>query len=446
LIPLTIVALIAASDIPSHTPLQALALQAVASDPAVATAATAALRAAGPAGLQALLAVHGTLIDAQSGRQPGMAHDERWPRLRAALDAVCAQKDAHASRLYWHTDLDEARTAARAEGKPILSLRLFGRLTDEFSCANSRYFRSVLYANTDVSRILRDRFVLHWQSVRPVPLVTVDFGDGRRLQRTLTGNSVHHVLDCDGRLVDSIPGLYGPAAFIRALIRAEQVALDLSAGARGQDELRRHHAQRLAATEASWQVELLRLGVLSVPRTVLDVTATGAAGPVAAPLAAKVAISKRAVEMPLLSAVVPATAGSGLGSAGQTVTGFTASADDATWARLAESHRDDARLDEPSKRFMRCMLDADAACAVPGAPRQDFETVLESFERSLAEDTVRNEYDLHRRIHAWFTEPGDPQDVEAFTERIYSELFLTPLSDPWLGLAPADVYTGLHGV
>ncbi len=27
--------------------------------------------------------------------------------------------------------------------------------------------------------------------------------------------------------------------------------------------------------------------------------------------------------------------------------------------------------------------------------------------------------------------------------RVYTELFLTPASDPWLGLVPADVYTAL---
>ena len=44
----------------------------------------------------------------------------------------------------------------------------------------------------------RDKFVLHWQSVRPVPKVRIDFGNGRTLEKTLTGNSLHLVLDSDG--------------------------------------------------------------------------------------------------------------------------------------------------------------------------------------------------------------------------------------------------------
>ena len=53
--------------------------------------------------------------------------------------------------------------------------------------ANSRFFRSTLYTNHKVSELLRDQFILHWQTERPVPIVTIDFGDGRKLIRTVTG-------------------------------------------------------------------------------------------------------------------------------------------------------------------------------------------------------------------------------------------------------------------
>ncbi|HKB39936.1 MAG TPA: hypothetical protein VKD72_26105, partial [Gemmataceae bacterium] len=124
--------------------------------------------------------------------------------------------------MFWYTDLDEAKKAARESGKPILSLRMMGRLTDEFSCANSRFFRTTLYANETISQLLRDRFVLHWKSVRPVPKVTIDFGDGRVLERTLTGNSIHYVLDDQGRVLDGLPGLYGPQQFERWLQEMQQ--------------------------------------------------------------------------------------------------------------------------------------------------------------------------------------------------------------------------------
>src|SRR4029453_9263171 len=111
------------------------------------------------------------------------------------------------------TDLEQAKAEAARRGRPILSLRMLGKLTDEYSCANSRFFRTSLYSNKEISEFLRVNFVLHWQSVRPVPKVTIDFGDGRKLERTLTGNSAHYVLASDGTPLDVLPGLYSPLAF-----------------------------------------------------------------------------------------------------------------------------------------------------------------------------------------------------------------------------------------
>ena len=118
----------------------------------------------GPAGIDALIA--------RSRRRPSRE-----------LDAVCAQIDAHTTLLYWFTDLDAAIAEARARSRPILSLRLLGRLDEELSCANSRFFRRLLYPEPRINRLLRDEFVLHWQSVRPV-------AEGHdRFRRTAAGSS-----------------------------------------------------------------------------------------------------------------------------------------------------------------------------------------------------------------------------------------------------------------
>ena len=87
-----------------------------------------------------------------------------------------------------------------------------GKLTDEFSCANSRFFRTILYSNAAVSKTLREQFILVWCSERPVPVVTIDYGDGRSLKRTLTGNSIHYILDSNGAIIDALPGIFGPAS------------------------------------------------------------------------------------------------------------------------------------------------------------------------------------------------------------------------------------------
>ncbi len=191
-------------------PLRAAVEEATSSDPAIAAAAIVALRKQGPSGLRALLERHANALGGLN-KDPG---DQRITRLRNAIDAVCAQRDGHASKLFWFTDLREAQAAAEASGKPILSLRLLGKLSDEFSCANSRFFRTALYANSEIAAYLREHYILHWKSVRPVPRLTIDFGDGRVVQRTITGNSIHYILDGEGTVIDALPGLYGPRAFL----------------------------------------------------------------------------------------------------------------------------------------------------------------------------------------------------------------------------------------
>ncbi len=62
----------------------------------------------------------------------------------------------------------------------------------------------------------------------------------------------------------------------------------------------------------------------------------------------------------------------------------------------------------------------------------------------MALDTVRNEYMLRTKLHGWFvTEMAKSSNVETLNEMVYAQLFLTPRSDPWLGLYSPDVYTAL---
>jgi hypothetical protein len=124
----------------------------------------------------------------------------------------------------WHTDLALALAQARRTRRPVLSLRLLGRFDEELTCANSRFFKRMLYPEPRVARLLGEAFVLHWQSVRAVPIVTIDFGDGRRITKPITGNSLHLVIDPAGRPVDALPGLFDPDTFLRLLLRAHAIA------------------------------------------------------------------------------------------------------------------------------------------------------------------------------------------------------------------------------
>jgi hypothetical protein len=422
--------------------LEQFATVAVSSDSSVATPAIVALRAAGPAGLNALLQTHADLLRAHTNTRPiteSSENDETWSRLKSALDAVGRQRDCYASRLYWFTDFDQASAAATASGKPILSLRLLGNLDEELSCANSRFFRTTLYANGEVAAYLRDHFILHWKSVRPVPRVTIDFGDGRKIERTITGNSIHYVLTADGRVIDALPGLYGPKAFLRGLERAEAIERQVSSagGDRREALLREYHSGRIASLESELQADLQTLS--AAPVRAKELVATPVSVPVQPPsarAAGVTAVSKYAVEKPILEKSLPPTSPE---------TGRSVAIDDSTWSRVAALHAEESRLDGGSVSLIRAKsptaTDAGRLTASKRIVEDPLLRQIRNLERSIAEDTVRNEYDLHSRIHSWLA--GESINIDQLNKRVYAELFLTPDSDPWLGLLPQDVYAAL---
>jgi hypothetical protein len=379
----------------------------------------AALRDAGPAGIASLARE----LDAATD-------DEARASLRDALDQVAQHRDAWASRLYWYTDLEAAKNAARKEGKPILSLRLLGDLTDELSCANSRFFRAILYPNTDVQKILRERFVLHWSSERPAPVITIDYRDGRKVVRTVTGNSVHYALDAEGRPLDALPGLVGPKAFRGWLDSATALADVARKG--GREVLKAHHEQRIRALDVEYRRDLAKMSLPENALPVLlepDEPEDSGEAPSAA-MAMPVAVSKAKVEAPLLGAM-------GLASPPPSI-------EAAPWEKLAELHADDARIDEAGRRVLRAKNPHDWSKPANPAPltEEAFAAMVAQFERSVAEDTAKNLHGLRPFVLRWLEQ--DPEmTLEQLNARVYGKLFLTPAGDPWLGLVPPRVFSGI---
>ena len=299
----------------------------------------------------------------------GVAIDEPSLRtLREEIDRVAGQKDAHLSGLYWHADLEEALSKARSKNLPVLSLRLLGRLDEELSCANSRFFRAILYSDPAISALLREHFVLHWESLRPVPVLTVDFGDGRTLRRTVTGNSIHYVLAPDGQVIDALPGLIAPRVFERELAelsQASSIGFDAAT-------LRKHQ----------W-------------RTIERLTSQAFSD-------ADVALPKAAHER-LMSRVVP--------------------------VQNPRPRAIDAARRAPSKLTIEAPLLRQLANPMP----------------ALAEDTRLNMTKLRPTILGWLMESDGASTInlKALNDRVYAELFLTPLDDPWMGLDAPGVFGGL---
>jgi len=401
--------------------------------------AIAGLRSMGPEGLRAFLEANSAEIEAavkahgdsrnQSLRREGNQDNQldQSNQVLAALDSICQQKDCYASQLYWYTDLEQAKAAARAQGKSILSLRLLGRLDEDLSCANSRLSRITLYANEQVSKLLRERFVLHWQSVRAVPKVTIDFGDGRKMERTLTGNSVHYILDSEGRLIDVLPGMYGPGAFMRELVRASSTATDLAASRTDEERktaLRRYHEARFNEVENAWLNDVRRTGLTVAPSREIPNDMGPRSNPPSALRAAAAAISKAVmVERPVLRGM------------SEDPKSLDSIGNDAGWLMIAGLHAGDATLDQATRALM--------SFKDPSLTGARFLTAITALEHTIAEDTVRNEYVFRARIHRWLASGVVDSDLRSLNEKIYAELFLTPSWDTWLGLRPMSSYSGI---
>ncbi len=415
-----------------------LAIQATSENKAEAQKAIDNLRLMKQVGLETLLRTYSTQIEAY--KKTGIK-DANWQRIANAIDTVAMQKDAYASGLFWHTDMSKALAESKEMRKPILTLRLLGNLNEEYSCANSRFFRSILYSNEKISNYLKENYILHWKSVRPAPKITIDFGDGRKLVRTITGNSIHYILDERGRILDALPGLYNPQTFLEYLVNVNRAKRTKRKPKQfWSDVYRNQNRNRLLA---KWQSDLNKLGVDTSSTSKLDIrlpatparTSTGSNNSSepknengknpSALRAAPLAVTKSAVEMPTVRSITYDS------EALKKSTTFE------EWKKLSELFGK-AKIDENSKNFILHKADSKEAMS-----NKEFASLISNLEKYVSIDTVQNEYIFHTKIYQWLNE-GLYLDVETFNDRVYSELFLTPKSDKWLGLYSPDIYSAIE--
>ncbi|MEM6459405.1 MAG: hypothetical protein AAF710_08460 [Planctomycetota bacterium] len=304
-----------------------------------------------------------------------------WPLIRDRLDLATGQKDGWASGLGWYTDLDAAMAEARAAGRAVLSLRMLGRLDEDLSCANSRLFRTLLYPDPAVNAVLRQRYVLHWQSVRDVPVMTIDAGDGRVLRRTITGNSLHLVIDPDdGAVLDVMPGLVDAPTFATWLTDA--------ADANGPPTER---FARIAQDRSPWQT----------PPVEDDAEA-----------AMRLATSKLVIEGPA----------------------FRTIRDDDSQEKIMIR----------SALFSAPPLSPRVVGLLRVKEGGDVSAKVQRLRQTLGEDTRVNTQRLRPQIAETLTaEPSLIHDHEALVRRVYAEVFRFDLDDPWAGLVEPDVLVAI---
>jgi hypothetical protein len=107
-------------------------------------------------------------------------------------------------------------------------------------------------------------------------------------------------------------------------------------------------------------------------------------------------------------------------------------ADETAWRRIARLHQADWLLDERSISLIKRHN--------PQLSHKDMLRMINKFQESVGVDTVRNEYLMRPTLYSWMMSDRTRADLETFNNSVYSNLFLTPSSDQWLGLLPSDVY------
>jgi hypothetical protein len=105
----------------------------------------------------------------------------------------------------------------------------------------------VLFSSNEVAQFINSTFEPAWESVRPAPVVTIDFGNGHTITRTLQGNIATYVCDADGFVYDLLPGIYTPDPYREQLLLLAALATSLrdQPETKKADLLRTYHARQL---------------------------------------------------------------------------------------------------------------------------------------------------------------------------------------------------------
>ncbi len=257
----------------------------------------------------------------------------------------------------------------------------------------------MLFSNPDVAKFMNDHFVCAWESVRPVPRVEIDFGDGHKMTRTLNGNVITFLCTPDGKAFDVLPGLYDPKGYVAGLQRA----LDLYQGMMRLDAEAVEHPH----CSSEYGVHLDEEGIAAYHRLAaqgVERVAVMADGRVEADAGEMRYASKSMVEEPIKVLI-----------AGKL---------DTTEARFA------AR-----RRGMEESLDEQVVVTKKKVERPIKQALAKQDEASslLAMDTRINERLRAEQIHAMLATVPLPTPADLST-RIYKDVLHVDVADPHLGL------------
>lgn len=239
----------------------------------------------------------------------------------------------------------------------------------------------MLFSSETIAKVINEKFEPVWVSVRDVPLVTIDFGHGHKITRTLNGNVATYALHPDGTVLDILPGIYAPEEYAQQLEQMSYLHQYVckAFARKPTDVLSEYHTTQMKLLADGKEPGKLVFNIAS-------------------------AISKGRIENPVKFVIF------GQPSAKEP----TPAVNTASPAQIAVQQYQQAAVSDPAPK------ESKAATTLRGW-------------KELAEDTKINET-LHRKmIHEHLAKVGavQPKDV---TRWLYKEVLHADLDDPYLGL------------
>ena len=237
--------------------------------------------------------------------------------------------------------------------------------------------RAVTLSNPEVIKFLTNQVVPYWESVGPVPKVTIELGDGRVIKRTLGGNVVTYLLSSEGNVYDAFPGVYTPEDYLSE-IRSTMDAI------KSDSDILSWHRQELAAAAKTEEMRMT--------------------------------VSKAVVESPLLKALGGSEPSNKTNDASTAFQKYTARLQDiskraATVAELRSSVLDTVQSNDPN----------------------------EIGSAAVAIDSRNNLKLIRPAVHLLFSGYKKLPSVQQCRDQIYEDILHIPIHDPYLGLADAIV-------
>jgi hypothetical protein len=237
--------------------------------------------------------------------------------------------------------------------------------------------RAVTLSNPEVINFLTNDVVPYWESVGPVPKVTIELGDGRVIKRTLGGNVVTYLLSSEGNVYDAFPGVYTPEHYLAEIQKTmEQI--------KSNSDMLSWHRQELT--------------------TAIKTEET------------RITFSKAVVESPLLKALGVSRPAKPITDPKTAFQKYSAKLQDiskeaATFAELRSSVLQSVKANDPDE-----------------------------IGRAAVEIDSRNNLKLIRpAVHLLFSGYQKLPSVQQCRDQIFEDILHIPIHDPYLGLAEAIV-------